>query len=117
MFNRFLFSFSSSPTHISDWHLIFPGCEGKEMRNHTMKKRANENVKTQNDWSLHAALRNERGGPKDSIFFFWRRGRRKISGAVECTGIQSFPPFDIRPCMEECGEYACLYYDRKLLAH
>ena len=70
VFNRFLFSFSSSPTHIVDWHLIFPGCEGKEMRNRAMKQRANENVKTQNDWSLHATLRNDRGGPKDSIFVF-----------------------------------------------
>ena len=23
VFNRFLFSFSSSPTHVGDWHLIF----------------------------------------------------------------------------------------------
>ena len=41
------------------------------MRNHTMKKRANEKVKTQNDWSLHATLRNDGGGPKDSIIFFF----------------------------------------------
>lgn len=88
------------------------------MRNHAMKKRVNEKVKTQNDWSLHATLRNDRGGPKDSIFvclFFF--GDEEEEEQVDCTGIQSFPPSDIRPCMEECGEYACSYYDRKLPAH
>lgn len=53
-------------------------------------------------------------------FFFWGGGRggdEEEEQQVECTGIQSFPPSDIRPCMEECGEYACSYYDRKLPAH
>ena len=71
--------------------------------------------------SLHATLRNDRGGPKDSILFcfflFFRFGDEEEEQQVECTGIQSFPPSDIRPCMEECGEYACSYYDRKLPAH
>ena len=71
--------------------------------------------------SLHATLRNDRGGPKDSILFFvlffFFFGDEEEEQQVECTGIQSFPPSDIRPCMEECGEYACSYYDRKLPAH
>ena len=83
-----------------DWHLIFPGCEGKEMRNHAMKKRANDKVKTQNDSRLHATVRNDRGGPKDSIFllfllfFFWRRGRRRISGVHRYSKFPSlrYPP-------------------------
>ena len=48
------------------------------------------------------------------VFFF---GDEEEEQQVEYTGIQSFPPSDIRPCMEECGEYACSYYDRKLPAH
>ena len=49
------------------------------------------------------------------LFFFF--GDEEEEQQVEYTGIQSFPPSDIRPCMEECGEYACSYYDRKLPAH
>ena len=84
-----------------DWHLIFPGCEGKEMRNHAMKKRANDKVKTQNDSSLHATVRNDRGGPKDSIFllfllFFFLETRKKKNKWSAQVFKVSLPPISAR---------------------
>lgn len=78
--------------------LFFPVVKVRKCEIMQWKKRANEKVKTQNDLSLHATLRNDRGGPKNSIFFFF--GDEEEEEQVECTGIQSFPPSDIRHRME-----------------
>lgn len=90
-------------------YLIFPGCEGKEMRNHAMKKRANEKVKTQMTWVYMQPFKMTGEDLRILFFFFFFFWDEEEEEQVECTGIQSFPPSDIRPCMEECGERICLF--------
>ena len=60
-----------------------------------MKKRANEKVKTQNDWSLHATLRNDGGGPKDSIIFFLETRKKKNKWSAQVFKV-SLPPISAR---------------------
>ena len=57
--------------------LFFPVVKVRKCEIMQWKKRANEKVKTQNDLSLHATLRNDRGGPKNSIFFFLETRKKK----------------------------------------
>lgn len=66
----------------------------KEVRKHC-KRRANVKVKTQNDLSLYATLRNDRAGPKDAVFK--REGReKKLSGVHRYSKFPSLRYISVR---------------------
>ena len=78
--------FFSSVIFFSSPNLIFPGYGG----------RASVKVKTQNDSSLHATLRNDRRGPRIPFFFFCGGEREKKSKWSTQVSKVSFPPISAR---------------------